>query len=106
MHNNNLNGIHADTTIANFLFGPRLTLDHPSRFRPFFQVLWGGVYGTSSAEFLGNPVNADTRLGKQISFRPIALDYYLTRLQNLRTQGDNNQNNLRYSAGFTESIEE
>src|SRR4029077_8897863 len=26
VHNNNLNGIHADTSIANFLLGPRLTL--------------------------------------------------------------------------------
>jgi len=127
VHNNNLNGIHADTTIANFLFGPRLTLGHRSRFRPYFQVLWGGVYGTSSVQILGTLVNGvtpelpitarvgtsqtafamtaggglDIRLSKHISFRPIALDYYLTRLQNLRTLGDNNQNNLRYSAGFT-----
>src|SRR4030095_717928 len=48
VHNNNLNGIHADTTIANFLLGPRLTLGHRSRFKPYFQVLWGGVYATSS----------------------------------------------------------
>ena len=36
VHNNNLNGIHADTTFANFLFGPRLTLGHRSRFKPYF----------------------------------------------------------------------
>jgi len=127
VHNNNSNGIHADTTIANFLFGPRLTLGHRSRFKPYFQVLWGGVYATSSVPVLvneanpditGQPITArvgasqtafamtaggglDIRLGKQVSFRPIGLDYYMTRLQNLRTAGDNNQNNLRYSAGLT-----
>jgi hypothetical protein len=43
----------------------------------------------------------DIRLSRHITFRPIGIDYYLTRLQNLRTQGDDNQNNLRYSAGLT-----
>ena len=126
VHNNNMNGIHADTTFANFLFGPRLTLGHRSRFRPYFQVLWGGVYGTSSVQILANPVDPlipgqpitarlgasqtafamtaggglDIRISKHVSFRPIGVDYYLTRLQNLRTQGDNNQNNIRYTAGF------
>ena len=42
----------------------------------------------------------DIKINRHISFRPIALDYYLTRLQNLRTQDDNNQNNLRYTTGF------
>jgi len=42
----------------------------------------------------------DIRISKHVSFRPIGLDYYLTRLQNLRSQNDNNQNNLRYTTGF------
>jgi hypothetical protein len=42
----------------------------------------------------------DIRLNKHISFRPIALDYYLSRFQNLRAQNDNSQNNLRYTTGF------
>jgi hypothetical protein len=135
--NNNLNGIHADSTFANFLFGPRVTFGgHKSRFKPYVQVLWGGVYATSSVQVqaipavttlpavtavtatTGQAVTArigtsqtafamtaggglDIRLGKHVSFRPISVDYYLTRLQNLRTQGDNNQNNIRYSGGFT-----
>src|SRR5437660_579088 len=58
VHNNNMNGIHADTTIANFLFGPKLTLlGHRSRFKPYFQVLLGGVYTTSSAQILGTLVD-------------------------------------------------
>ena len=43
----------------------------------------------------------DIRVCQHVTFRPIEVDYYLTRLQNLRTDGDNNQNNIRYSGGFT-----
>ena len=42
----------------------------------------------------------DIRITKHLTFRPIAVDYYMTRLQNLRTDGDNNQNNIRYSGGL------
>jgi hypothetical protein len=42
----------------------------------------------------------DIKINKHLSLRPIGLDYYMTRLQNLRTQGDNSQNNLRYTAGL------
>jgi Outer membrane protein beta-barrel domain len=42
----------------------------------------------------------DIKLSKHASFRPIGLDYYLTRLTNLRSQNDNNQHDLRYTAGF------
>ncbi|MGA7234978.1 MAG: outer membrane beta-barrel protein [Bryobacteraceae bacterium] len=42
----------------------------------------------------------DIKINKHVSFRPIGLDYYLTRFQNLRTQGDNNQNDIRYTTGF------
>jgi hypothetical protein len=66
VHNNNMNGFQADTTIANFLFGPRVTLGgHRARFRPYFRVLWGGVYATSSARILGTdstPSFPDSRL--------------------------------------------
>lgn len=41
----------------------------------------------------------DIKLTKHITLRPIGLDYFMTRLQNLRTAGDNNQNNLRVTAG-------
>ena len=42
----------------------------------------------------------DIKINKVVSFRPIGLDYFLTRLQNLRTAGDNNQHNIRYTAGL------
>jgi opacity protein-like surface antigen len=137
VHNGNISGVNLDNTTANFLFGPRVSLRY-SRLRPYFQTLFGGVYGTASTSILatlppspsnpiflpGQPVipdnNAvtarltasqtafamaiggglDLKISKHMSFRPIGLDYYMTRLQNLRTQGDNNQNNLRYTAGF------
>jgi opacity protein-like surface antigen len=48
----------------------------------------------------------DVRVGHRVSFRPIELDYYLTRFQPINVQGifpilnsNRNQNNLRYSAG-------
>jgi len=41
----------------------------------------------------------DLKLNKNVSVRPIGLDYFLTRLQNYRTANDNNQHNLRYTAG-------
>jgi hypothetical protein len=42
----------------------------------------------------------DIKIAKHVNFRPIQLEYFLTRLENLRSGNDNNQNNLRYSAGF------
>jgi hypothetical protein len=42
----------------------------------------------------------DIKINRVMSFRPIGLDYYLTRLQNLRSLNDNNQNNLRYTTGL------
>jgi len=135
VHKGSFLGNAVDTTFANYLFGPRVSF-HYSRIRPYFQILWGGVYATSSTAIdviaanpsqpiylPGNPVlptNAftaravasqtafamtlggglDIKLSKHVMFRPLGVDYYMTRLQNLRTQGDNNQNNLRYTAGF------
>jgi hypothetical protein len=42
----------------------------------------------------------DIKLSKYVSFRPIGLDWYMTRLQNMRTLGDNNQHNIRYTTGL------
>ena len=42
----------------------------------------------------------DIKINKHVSFRPVGLDYFMTRLQNLRTANDNNQHNLRYTAGL------
>jgi hypothetical protein len=42
----------------------------------------------------------DIKINKWVSFRPIGLDYYMMRLQNLRSMNDNNQNCLRYTTGM------
>lgn len=120
-----IGGLPVDNTTANFLFGPRISLWFP-RLRPYFQVLFGGVYATTSTQvdvlgatppiIPGEPIavrvgaeqtafamtaggGLDIKINKYVMLRPIGLDYYMTRLQNLRTQGDNHQNNLRYTAG-------
>jgi len=138
VHSGDIGGQPIDSTAASFLFGPRLSL-RLRNIRPYFQVLFGGVYMASSTQITafvdpsqtivrpgGSPGAAtpvlqaisarivaqqtafamtaggglDLKLSKHVSFRPIGLDYYLTRLQNLRTADDNSQNNLRYTTGF------
>ena len=42
----------------------------------------------------------DIKITKVVSFRPIGLDYMLTRLQNIRDLNDRNQHHLRYTTGF------
>jgi len=63
--------------------------------------------GTVSARLTANQTafamafggGLDIKISKHMMFRPIGLDYFMTRLQNLRTLNDNNQNNLRYTTG-------
>jgi hypothetical protein len=138
VHNGNISGVHLDTTLTNFLLGPRVTL-RKGRLAPYFNVLWGGVYASTSTEFtavlapgvmppiyipgagsvlenLGEAISTrvvanqtafamtaggglDIKISRSLSFRPIGIDYYMTRLQNLRSATDNNQNNIRYTAG-------
>ena len=121
VHNGNIGGAHLDTTLINYLVGPRVSLRY-SRLTPYFHTLFGGVYAASSTKiFVVNPADAQTvaarlttsqngfgmaigggldlKITKHISFRPIGLDYFMTRLQNLRSQEDHSQNNLRYTAG-------
>jgi len=45
-----LNGYGIDTTLVNFVAGPRFTWHNHSRFTPFVQALFGGAYGTTSTE--------------------------------------------------------
>src|ERR1051326_4898848 len=136
VHNGNISDQHLDTTLTNYLFGPRISLRY-SRIRPYFNVLFGGMRAATSINvdaipvvgqpiFLpgqttplppNTPVSAravhaqtafamttggglDIKITRHVSFRPIGLDYLMTRLQNLRTAQDNNQHNLRYTTGF------
>jgi len=134
-HNGNVNNYHFDSTTFSFLFGPRLSYGRSKKFDPYFHVLFGGQHGTSSIAadsiLVVNPlVNApsasgrykgsqttfamavgggiDIKLGKAVTFRPVQVDYYLTRFEapevvvptgsNLKTA--RNQNNFRYATGI------
>jgi len=44
-----LGGFNIDTTVLNFVAGPRFTYRNHTRFTPFGQVLFGGAYSTASA---------------------------------------------------------
>src|SRR4051794_36753753 len=43
-HNGNIGGYHLDTTLTDFMFGPRVPIRAWSRVTPYVQVLFGGVY--------------------------------------------------------------
>ena len=120
-----INGI-IDTTVVNFVAGPRIALHTHSRFTPFGEVMFGGVYGTTSARVSALfpalartpnfPVSArlnasevvfammtggglDIKVSRSVAIRPIAADYYLTRVPDLLIRGTNNWHNWRLSAG-------
>src|SRR5689334_8971750 len=48
VHNGNIGGYHLDTTLTNFMFGPRIPIRVSNRVTPYFQTLFGGVYGSTS----------------------------------------------------------
>src|SRR5438309_5422961 len=47
VHNGNISDVHLDTTLTNYLFGPRISLRY-SRVTPFFNVLFGGMHAGTS----------------------------------------------------------
>ena len=51
-----LGGFNVDTTVWNFVAGPRITWHNHSRFTPFGQVLFGGAYGATSARITALPL--------------------------------------------------
>ena len=125
--NGSVGAFGIDTTVLNFVAGPRVTFRHHSRVTPFGQVLFGGAYSTASLPVAaiirspgiilpGSVVTArlhasntgfamfaggglDIKLGEHIAVRPVGADYYLTRLPSLLTGDTTNRNNFRYSAG-------
>jgi hypothetical protein len=42
----------------------------------------------------------DMRIGKHFGFRPVAVDYVLTRFPSVLTGNNRNQNNIRVTTGF------
>jgi len=89
------------------------------RFEPFMEALFGGahsnVYGNLFKNCIGciasrSPSNnafdfiigggIDIPFHEHIAFRPIQVDYVLTRFGNAFTQGNQNQSNFRYLGGI------
>jgi opacity protein-like surface antigen len=136
-HNGNIGDTHIDSTISNYLFGPRVSLRR-SRVIPFAHFLMGGAHASNSIRVSAIPVppspgqpiyipgqgtipantpvtlrsvasqtafsfafggGLDLKINKHMAFRPVQLEWMLTRFQNYRTADDNNQHDLRYSAG-------
>jgi hypothetical protein len=128
LYNGNFGALHVNSTSINFLFGPRITFFQHSRLHPYIQTLVGGVHTSSNTQITlpaaGLPSQnpgyvtdrtsnqetgfamtigggLDIKINRHLSFRPIGIDYYLTRLDHLRSPIDNAQHNFRYTAGVT-----
>lgn len=87
--------------------------------QPFVEAMFGGAHSNVDANLmkdctgcviLKSPSNnafdfilgggIDIPITKSISFRPVELDFVLTRFGNAFTNSNNNQSNLRYQAGL------
>jgi opacity protein-like surface antigen len=134
-HNGNVNNFKFDSTSFSYLFGPRFSLGRSRRFDPYVHTLFGGQHfstGISQDSLLVlNPLatshlnngryeastNAfamaigggiDIKLSKSITFRPVQIDYYLTRFEvpdvtqppGTTAPNARNQNDFRYAAGI------
>jgi len=133
-HNGNIHNYHFDSTTFSFLFGPRLSYGRSKKIDPYFHVLFGGQHATSSIAadsiLVATPLGAtvsdgrykqsqttfamavggglDIRLSRKVTFRPLQIDYYLTRFEapevvvptGSTARTARNQNNLRFAAGF------
>jgi opacity protein-like surface antigen len=139
VHNGNIEDLQLDTTMTNFLFGPRISI-RTSRVTPYFNVLFGAVHASTSGQLnvtlpptavppiyipgmptaptAGQQVSLravhaqnafafalggglELKINKHVAFRPIGLDYFMTRLQNLRLQENKNQDHIRVQTGIT-----
>ena len=127
-HNGNISGFAMDQTMIGYMAGPRVNA-HMGRITPFFETLLGGtrvnrsfpspnpgtIAGITTSARLVNSAKSfsmlaggglDLNFNRHVAFRPIKLDYYLTRFQPIFIPGlgnfnrNRNQNNLLYSTGF------
>jgi opacity protein-like surface antigen len=125
-----LGRFNIDSTLVNFVAGPRVTYHNDSRFQPFAQVLFGAAYATASVPvaaailapgFILPPgtvittrVHAsntgfamfvggglDIKVSEHIAIRPIGADYYFANVPRFRIGDDTSSNNFRYSAGIS-----
>jgi len=129
VHNGNIHNLHVDQTLFGYMFGPRVNV-RLGRVTPFGETLFGETHDSRSFAIPGTTVivgntrlaqrfvnsatafsmeiggGLDVNISHHLAFRPIKLDYYMTRFQPLFIQGlgnfnrDRNQSNLLYSTGF------
>jgi opacity protein-like surface antigen len=117
-------GAGIDTTLVNFLFGPRVSWRR-GRWHPFAELLVGVDWVTSSRRlFVFDPMtgaffdtgarigNSTTKFAfvagggvefkvtKHFNFRPVQVQYYFTRFNLGPFGGEDHQNNIRAIAGF------
>jgi opacity protein-like surface antigen len=113
----------ADANVSANLFtynvGPVIKV-RTGRFQPFAEALFGGAHSNAdvnictAVQCVHSPSNnafdfiigggLDIKLTHSIAFRPAEVDYVLTRFGNGFTNGNNNQSNFRYQAGFVFSF--
>jgi hypothetical protein len=98
----------------------KMRLEH---FQPFVEAMFGGAHSNVNGNLVKDctgcvvsksPSNnafdfilgggIDIPITKSIAFRPVELDFALTRFGNAFTKGNNNQSNLRYQAGVVFSF--
>jgi hypothetical protein len=132
VHNGNIHNLHVDQTAFGYMFGPRMNFRF-GKMVPFGETLFGATHDSRSfrtpntfiSPVTGQPTTVTTRfvnsatafsmaigggldipINHRISFRPIKLDYYMTRFQPVFIPGlgdanrNRNQNNLLYSTGL------
>jgi len=108
---------YASGTVYSFLGGPRLSFRNYSRFTPFAQAFFGGVYAGAvtvsncsgsactvlpSQKTLSMTAGGglDIRLVHHISLRAVQAEYMMTRFGALTTGASTSQNDLRLSTGL------
>ena len=110
-HNGSIGGLQLNNDWLTYLVGPRISLrNRGKKVIPALEVLLGGatVFGSGTDRITSNHFSSNTtgfalatggtldiRLTRMIAFRPIQLDWLLTRINN-----STNQHNLRYGAGL------
>jgi hypothetical protein len=129
VHNGNISSFHVDQTLFGYHFGPRVHVRF-GPITPFFEALFGATHDSRSFKVpnttvvVGNTAlsqrfvndatafsmlfggGLDLPINRHLAFRPIKLDYYMTRFQPVFIEGlgnrnrNRNQTNLLYSTGL------
>jgi hypothetical protein len=108
-------GTPVSANLFTYNVGPEFKF-RASHFEPFVDAMFGGAHSNAfvnvcnATECVRSPSNnafdfvlgggIDIPITKSIAFRPVEVDYVLTRFGNAFTNSNNNQSNLRFQAGI------